>query len=378
MWPDPAADKVTLRVRIHSGSAFDPQGKEGLMAMLSNAFFPNENARDFFKEDLGGGLAVTTNYDYVQIEASARADEFLTMLEAVATAVSNPTIDKETTAKLKAEHLAKLASLEKDPSYVADRAIAKRLFGTFPYGRPELGTAESVNKIDFADLIDAKQRFLAADNATVSISGKFENALAYRAARRYFGSWLKSDKLSPSTFKQPDEPDTKLASFSVEAGGDAQVRYALRGLARNDKDFAASQVLTFILENRLKQNVTANVDKATVRHRTHILPGNFVFSFSVPADAEISPNLATLLISKAISNDEFAAAKARVLSVLKVIPIEDLWLNVDTYKVTSAAEDLKAFDSVALADVQRVVERVSKNPVVSVSVNKTDKPASAN
>jgi predicted Zn-dependent peptidase len=378
MWSEPAADKVSLKVRIHSGSAFDPQGKEGVMAMLAEAFFPNQTARDFFKEDLGGGLVITSNYDYIQIDASARADEFLTMLEAVATAVANPTIDKETTAKLRAAQAARVAEMEKDASYVADRAVAKRLFGTFPYGRPELGTAESIQKIEFPDLLDAKQRFLTADNATVTLSGKIDAALAYRAVRRYFGSWLKADKLTPSTFKQPDDPDTKLASFSGEVNGDSQVRYALRGLARNDKDFAASQVLTFVLENRLKQNVTTNADKATVRHRTHILPGNFVFSLSSPANAEISSNLVTLLLSKAITNDEFAAAKTRVLSVLKEISIEDLWLNVDTYKVTSAADDLKAFDAVTLADVQRVAERVSKNPVVSVSVNASNKPASAN
>ena len=94
--------------------------------------------------------------------------------------------------------------------------------------------------------------------------------MTYRAARRYFGSWMKSDKLIPSTFKQPDAPDTKLTSFTSDASGDPQVRYALRGLARNDKDYAASQVLNFILEDRLKDNGVAN---PTVRHMAHVLPG---------------------------------------------------------------------------------------------------------
>ena len=31
MWSDKNADKVSVKIRIHSGSAFDPQGREGVM-----------------------------------------------------------------------------------------------------------------------------------------------------------------------------------------------------------------------------------------------------------------------------------------------------------------------------------------------------------
>ena len=58
MWNDAKADSVSVRVRVHSGSAFDPQGKEGVMQLLADSLFPNEAAREFFEEDLGGSLEV--------------------------------------------------------------------------------------------------------------------------------------------------------------------------------------------------------------------------------------------------------------------------------------------------------------------------------
>src|SRR5688572_24000301 len=170
MWSDPAATDVKISIRIHSGSAFDPQGKEGLMKLLAENIFPTKESRDFFAEDLGGSVEVISNYDYIQINATARSTEFLTLLEALAQAVSVPTIDKDTTAALKKSLTEKLVALEKDPVYVADQAAAKRLFGTFPYGRPQLGTVESLQRIDFADLQFVKERFLLADNATVAMS----------------------------------------------------------------------------------------------------------------------------------------------------------------------------------------------------------------
>ncbi|MDQ6787877.1 MAG: hypothetical protein M3033_13805, partial [Acidobacteriota bacterium] len=34
VWNAPEAEKVTVKLRVHSGSAFDPKDKEGTMAML--------------------------------------------------------------------------------------------------------------------------------------------------------------------------------------------------------------------------------------------------------------------------------------------------------------------------------------------------------
>jgi predicted Zn-dependent peptidase len=169
VWNEPKAEKVTVKLRIHSGSAFDPLGKEGVMALLGDALFPNESQREFFTEDLGGSLEVTSNFDYIQINATGNSDQFLTILETLATAVTNPQINKEITAKVVSARLEKVKELEKSPSYTADQAVAKRLFGDFPYGRAQMGTSESLAKIDFADLLFARQRFLTADNASSPI-----------------------------------------------------------------------------------------------------------------------------------------------------------------------------------------------------------------
>ena len=377
IWNDPAAQNVTVKVRIHSGAAFDPQGKEGVMTLLAESFFPNEGTREFYREDLGGGLDVTANYDYIQINASSKPDQFLTMLESVAGAVANPTIDKETTPKLVAKRLEKLKELEKDPSYVANIAASKQLFGTFPYGRPEMGSPDSVSKINFADLLDAKQRFLGADNATVAISGNVDPALAFRAARRYFGAWLKSDKIVPPTFKQPDAPDTKLVTISSDSGTGTTVRYALRGVARNDRLYPASRILTSVLETRLRESLGGmNASRAFVLNRAHVLPGAVLIGLDMNSSEPASGNAITMLLTRPLTAAEFAAAKAAVTDDRKKYAVDEFWLDADTYKQANAADEQKAFDAVTLADVQLVAESFSKNPVVAVALTKTERSAS--
>ena len=375
---DPKADKVTVRLRIHSGSAFDPQGKEGVMQLLADNIFPNEAARDFFVEDLGGRLEIITGYDYIQINASSKAgDEYLTMLETLSTAVANPTIDKETTAKLKTALLAKIKVMEADPAYVADRAAARRLLGTFPYGRPILGTTASVQTLDFADLIDAKQRFLAADNATITISGNFDRAQGYKAIRRYFGSWLKSDKRVPSSFTQPENPPTALMTIASPNKDVAAIRMAMRGVARNSKDLAASMVFSNILETRLKARVpSAHANDVFVRNEPHTQPGTIVIGLAIGKNEAGSKNgqiEANELVPKAmtdpISEAEFQAARSVVSTEWSKRPIEQFWLDLDTYKLASVDADRTMFDKVSFDDVRSYAEKAKISPLVSVLVN---------
>lgn len=370
MFSDPKSDKVELKLRINSGSAFDPQGKEGVMKLLSENIFPNDEARNLFTEELGGSLSVDTNYDYIQINATAKPDQFLTMLDTIANAVSNIDVDKDSTAKLKTAQLVRVQELEKNPSYVADRSVAKRLFGRFPYGRPVDGTAASIDKIGYADLVDAKLRFFTSDNAVLAISGNFDSNLAYRAARRLFGGWLKADKKTPSTFRQPDVPDATLQSVVLDGGGDKELRYAVRGVARNDVGYAASEVLAEIMRARVSGSNESGA-KVSVESEAHILPGNFVIRLSgrtvIPITSDPSRAVAQILAAK-ITDAEFHAARAVVDARWREADAMDLWLNVDTFKT---AEPKNSGLAVMLSDVQDLADKVSKSPVASVIVERS-------
>jgi zinc protease len=371
MWNDAKSDKVSIRLRIHSGSAFDPQGKEGVMRLLADSIFPNAESRVFFVEDLGGDLEVNTNYDFIEVNASSRPEGFLTMIETVATAVSNPTIDKETTTALRNALAAKVAALEDDPVYVADQAVANRLLGNFPYGRPELGTTDSLDEIGFADLIDAKQRFLTADNATVAVSGNFDRSLAFRAIRRYFGGWLKSDKQVPLTFRQPDDPVAGVHFVASPKPDTSVVRFAIRGVARNDKQLPASMVYAEILRQRLRSRLSSlKAEDIFVRSDAHGLPGVIVIGYTTkPVDgrAEIDLNdVIARLLAEPVTAAEFNAGKASFSQTWSRKDRESFWLDADTYKIASPESDARIAERVTLSEVNAYSEKVRRSPIAKV------------
>ena len=367
MWNDPKADHISLKVRVNAGSAFDPQGKEGVMKILAAHLLPTADAREFFTDELGGSVEVVTNFDYIQINATSRPDKLLDLLETVSNAINNLNVDKESVARFKAEQVQQVQKLAKDPVYAADLAASTRLLGTFPYGRAQNGTIESLGRVDFADVLFAKERFFTADNATVAISGSFDQALAYRALRRFFGNWLKADKKVPTAFRQPDEPDTKLLSVKLDSPGNTQARYAMRGIARNDKDYVAAEILERILQGRLTAAAAKqNASEAFVRSESHVLPGVLLFGYTVNSDAV--PNLVSQVMAAPVTAEEFSRAKAEASEAAMQRAPADWWLDAETYKIASVADDMRAAGSVTAADVQRVLDRLAKNPMVAVSV----------
>jgi predicted Zn-dependent peptidase len=373
MFDAPSADKVTLKVRIHAGSAFDPQGKEGLMKLLAANVFPNPEAKEYFADQLGGGLDVTSNYDYIQINATSRPDKLISMIETVAAAIVNMENDKETTAKLKASQLQKVNELATDPSYVADQAASARLLGAFPYGRASDGTAVSIGNIDFADLLAAKQRFFTADNATVAISGKFDQTEAFRAVRRYFGAWLKADKLVPSTFRQPDDPPTGVQMIESPLADKFEVRFITRGTSRSSNDFAAYAIAARILESRLTSAVPAAAPgSVTAESADHVLPGTLVVRISGARAAfggktDTTDNW-TKAFSTPVGDAEFQSAKQAVIARLDKEDIVDRWLDVGTFKTEPSAKFYARASATSLSDVQTVFSRIQRQPVASVIV----------
>ena len=374
MFDAPGSDKVTLKVRIHAGSAFDPQGKEGLMKLLAANVFPNPEAKEYFSEKLGGSLDVESNYDYVQVNATSSPENVVSMIETVAAAIVNIENDKETTAKLKEAQLKRVSMLSGDASYVADQAAATRLLGTFPYGRPEDGTATSINLIDFADLLGAKQRFFTADNATVAISGKFDQTVAYRAVRRFFGAWLKADKLVPSTFKQPDDPPAGVQMIESPSADKFEVRFITRGTSRSSNNFAAYSIAAKVLQDRLTASVPAGSSgSVSVESVDHVLPGTLIIRFGGTKTAGASKLEANDLVTKAMStpvtDSEFQSAKQAVISQLNKEDIVDQWLDLDTFKTEPPAKFFARASGTSLSDVQAVMSRIMNQPLAAVVVS---------
>lgn len=386
VWTEPTQEKTTVKLRIHSGAAFDPKDKMGVMALLGDILFPTDQSKEFFKEDLEGSLDITTTYDYIQITATGKSSEVLSIIQTIANAVITPQINTDVFKTVQAARLKKVQDLEKNPTYIADRAVAKRLLGDFPYGRTIEGTSESLAKIDYADLLFAKERFLTADNATITVIGNAKPDFVYRATRQLFGNWTKADKKVPATFAMPNDPDLTPQKISftpaenqTQLNGSSEIRFALRGIARNDKDYWAWRFLTDVLQNRLRAKLPVELqNNASVVLERNLLPSYINFKISLRPMQITQTNGAGIgnfsinpieILNAPISNEEFDKTRAKIVTEIDQKPLVDKYLDVQTFKLLSVDDEIKKLNAVTQADLQRVIEKLAKQPIVSVSLN---------
>ena len=178
--PQPGGQDVLVKLRIHSGAAFDLAGKAGTMALLGDLLFPDPNTREYFTDEMQGRLAVSTDYDSITITMQGRTREFERIIEILRNALVTTQLTPENVAKAREGRIKIIKETTILPATVADRAIAARLFGDFPYGRPYGGTVESLERIERADVMQARERFLNPNNSTLVIVGDLQPSRARR------------------------------------------------------------------------------------------------------------------------------------------------------------------------------------------------------
>jgi zinc protease len=382
LWSRPADPNVLVKVRVHSGAAFDLAGKEGLMAGLADLMF-DQQTRDYVTEELGGRLDVSVNYDYIEVTLAGKASDFERLLELARNAVINTQLTPEAIERVRTSKLKALRDAAPNPAEAADRAAAARLFGSYPYGRVIKGTPESVARIERPDFLLMRERFLTPDDTTVVIVGGFDPKGLMRTMRESFGGWRKGDRPVPATFRLPDPPDERTLVVEQTGAQSTELRLAVRGLARTDRDSPAAQVVAAVARARWLAAMPELGERAAfARHEAYSEAGLFRMGATLRTPAEAARALEAAraalrdLSAKEPTVAELDAAKRAVAASQGAAAHDDeatavAWLDEHTFKTAAAAarEMVRSADTLTPAEAQRVAARLFLHtPAASVAL----------
>ncbi|HEU4834904.1 MAG TPA: pitrilysin family protein [Pyrinomonadaceae bacterium] len=375
-FPKPGSPDVILKLRINSGAAFDLSGKAGQMALLGDLLFPDPATVDYFTGEMGGKLDVTVTYDSTTITMVGKTDQLERIVEVLRNALIATQFTPELVTRMRDARIKLLRDTIISPAEVADRAITARLYGDFPYGRPASGSPEDVARVDRADVMQAHQRFLNSNNATLAIIGGVTKPRAMRTLRQLLGPWRKSEQIIPTTFRQPNPPDTRTLIVNVP-GPTVELRLAARGVSRTDTDYAIAMVLARVAQLRWQaSSPELSKQPVFVRSDAYVLPGALVMGASVK-ELNVADSLANArkviesLMTTPATPDELERAKNEVIGdVMPMLArpdaLADPWLDADTYRLSAPQDQIALLRAVTPADIQRVAQRLFNKTIVSV------------
>ncbi|HEV7413806.1 MAG TPA: pitrilysin family protein [Casimicrobiaceae bacterium] len=241
---------VTAQLVVNAGLAANDPALPGAADFAAGMLEEGTTTRNAVQiaqeiEQLGAGYSAQTRRDATLLRIDALARNFPAALGLVADIAQHPTFPAEEVERQRKAHLSAIVEAREDAGTLAEVAFSRALYGPdHPYGRSNLGTEESMQRIGEADLRDFWRRWFRPENAALVVVGAIDAAELRPLAERLWASWTAGTAVAAS---KPDSPPAGTAARVVivdkPSAPQAELRIGRIGTVRTTPDFPALQVL---------------------------------------------------------------------------------------------------------------------------------------
>jgi zinc protease len=262
--PRPGFPKVAFAFAIRGGMAADPKDRPGLSELLLatlNQGTKTRSAKQIAEEiqAAGGDLSGDAQPDAVVVSTEVLAPKAEAALSVLADVLENATFPDDEVALAKRNAADKLRQQESEPSFLARRALAKALFGDYPYS-VVAPTQESIANTTAGELKQEYARRFRPDQTLLVAVGDFDAGALTGSVRKLFGSW--GGTAGAATASLPPPPKTNpRALFLVARPGSVQTTLAVAtfGPTQRDPDYAATEVANAIYGGMFGSRLIKNI-----------------------------------------------------------------------------------------------------------------------
>ena len=258
----PGIRSVAAGVWVRHGGAHERRPEEaGASHLLEHMVFKGTRLRSAAEialalERLGGSLDAYTTREHTSYQARVLDEHLPEALDVLADLTLAPRLDAGDLALEREVVLEEIAQVEDTPDDLVFELHAERFWEGHPYGRPILGTAESVSSMTAETLAHIHERAYTGRNLVVAVAGALEHDRVVEQAGQLFGDTPSGARIAPV-----HEPDGARRGYEHEPRTTAQTHlvFATDLPGRNHPDRYAHILLSAALgggmSSRLFQRV---------------------------------------------------------------------------------------------------------------------------
>lgn len=167
---------VATALCYRAGTLDEPPGQEGVAHFLEHMMFRGssefgEGEIDRLTQALGGSNNADTSHDCTTYYFSFAKDRWTTALEIEADRMAGLLLQPAVVEAERAIILEEVKMHQDDPWDALEEQVMAALYGHHPYGRPVLGTVDSLKRIDRMALAEFQARCYRPENAVLAIAG---------------------------------------------------------------------------------------------------------------------------------------------------------------------------------------------------------------
>ena len=291
---------VTVRlVLTAAGAVRDPAGKPGGAAMTANLLTQGTEKRSAQEiaeaiDFVGGSLSASADRDGTYVTATVVKKDLDLAMDLLSDITLRAAFQKEELDRRRQQLLSNLRLQYSDPDYLASAIFDRVVYGQHPYGLPDEGTPDSVDKLERDALVRFRDTYYLPNQALLAFAGDIAPEAAFAAAEKYLSAWPKKD-VSIVPLAAPVAPrGLHIYLIDKPDAVQTQIRVGRLGIRRNDPDYIPLYVTNRIFgggfnsrlntEVRQKKGLTYNASSSFSSHK---LAGSFEASTFTRTEATV-------------------------------------------------------------------------------------------
>ena len=299
LYPDQSSSTVSINVTYKVGSRHESYGETGMAHLLEHMNFKGTPTHLKIMDELssrGARANATTAYDrtnyFETLPATTANLEWALGLEAdrmTHSLIAKKDLDTEMTVVRNEFEMG-----ENNPAHVLSERVLETAYLWHNYGHPTIGARADIEGVPIERLQKFYHTYYQPDNATLIVTGKFDQKATLAYIEKVFGIIPKPTRILPNLYTA-EPPQDGMREVTLRRSGSQQVlEEAFHVPADAHPDAASLSLLTSLLNERpagllykrlveTKLAVSASVDLEAMYD-----PGFLMISVIVPKDGDLA------------------------------------------------------------------------------------------
>lgn len=244
-----ALPMIALEISLPAGSAYDPEGRQGLAEMTASLL--DEGAGDLgsdaFKEALESRairFSARADRDYLIVSITTLKENADEAVRLATLALAHPRFDSAALERVRAASIAALKQEDQNPTRSAVKFWFAYFFGQQPYGHAVSGTTSGLSAITSADLRDFVSEHFVRGSIKVAVSGDVAEAPLKRYLQQLFLALPAKTVVAPARPAETGKSGVRIIPRNEAA---PVAVFGTTGPMRGDPDFIPAYVANEIL-----------------------------------------------------------------------------------------------------------------------------------
>ncbi|KJU86615.1 peptidase M16 domain-containing protein [Candidatus Magnetobacterium bavaricum] len=242
---------VRINLLIRASKLDEPEDKAGLANLTADMLLEGTKGKSSKEiqeeiEFMGASLDASVNTDFTVISLSVLKKDLDKGFEILADCLLNPAFSEGELRSKKEIVKGAIKQGEESPSFVANRAFLKDVYGQFPYGRPTEGDLQSIDAIGVQDLVNFHREHYVASTAILTAVGDVTYGKITTLIDKYMPQWQRGGDKHPHVLKPHSGHDVQVNLIDMDLT-QANIILGHEGITRDNPDFYAVIVMNYIL-----------------------------------------------------------------------------------------------------------------------------------